>query len=123
MPCIYDQHRAAFAKTSAYVILKDGERVATVAFKFGTAVTAYVHFIGAQMVRATAKGGGYDRQSAAVAAAATKIDLSDREDCHRDDIGQPVTDRSTFMDATDDRDGRTWDRRLQDAGFVVLQAV
>lgn len=31
---IYDQHKAAFANVSAYTIMKGGERVATIAFKF-----------------------------------------------------------------------------------------
>jgi hypothetical protein len=123
MSDIYDQHRAAFANVSAYVVLKDGERVASIAFKFGTTVTAYVHWFGVEMVRGRAGGGGYDRQSAAIADACRKISLSDREDKHRDDLGAPVTDRAEFVDASHDRDGRHWDQRLRDAGFVVFQAV
>ena len=34
MPNIYEQHEAAFGNVSAFVIAKDGKRVATIAFKF-----------------------------------------------------------------------------------------
>lgn len=76
MSDIYDQHRAAFANVSAYVILRGGERVATIAFKFprdgAGRLYAYVHWIGVPMVRGFAAGGGYDKRSAAVADAAQK---------------------------------------------------
>ena len=117
MTCIYDQHRSAFANVSAYVVLKDGDRVATVAFKFGASVTAYVHWIGVEMQKGRAGGGGYDRQSAAVAASVRKIP---------DDVTGRAGDaeaRAAFIDASHDRDGRHWNDRLRDAGFTVLQAV
>lgn len=123
MSDIYAQHSAAFSAVSAYVVLKDGAVVAKIAFKFGASVTAYVHWIGVEMTRGRAGGGGYDRQSAAVADAARKVTLSDREDGHRDDIGQPVTDRATFLDAARKDGGDTWVRSLESAGFVVVQAV
>lgn len=119
MTAIYEQHRAAFANVSAFVVLRDGERVATIAFKFGGAVTAYVHWIGLEMTRATAKGGGYDRQSAACRSSALKITTdgeftSDR----RPDL------RCEFIEALDDGErGAGWERCLRDAGFTVLQAV
>jgi hypothetical protein len=117
MSDIYDQHRAAFANVSAYVVLKDGERVASIAFKFGTAVTAYVHWFGVEMVRGRAGGGGYDRQSAAMADACRKITGLPTMPDHKHG---PCLD---FRDSQHDRDGRTWDHRLRDAGFTVFQAV
>lgn len=117
MSDIYDQHSAAFRNVSAYVILKDGARVATVAFKFGTSVTAFVHWFGVEMTKGRAGGGGYDRQSAAVDAAARKIP---------DDVTGRAGDaeaRQAFVDASHDRDGRHWYQRLEAAGFTVLQAV
>jgi hypothetical protein len=114
---IYDQHKAAFANVAAYVVLKDGERVATVAFKFGNAVTAYVHWIGVQMTKGVAKGGGYDRMSASVAMAADKI--ADRE---RETENQAVA-RIGFIAAARKDGGATWIRSLEDAGFVVVLAV
>jgi len=120
---VYDAHKSAFAAVSAYVVLKDGERVATIAIKYGAAVTAFVHWIGVEMTKGRATGGGYDRQSAAVADAAHKITLADREDAHRDDVGQPVTERAEFVDAACKDGGNTWIRSLEDAGFSVIQAV
>jgi hypothetical protein len=117
MTKIYDQHKAAFANVSAYVIMIGDRRVATVAFKFGNAVTAYVHWIGSEMVRGRAGGGGYDRQSAAVSDAARKI---------KDDITGRAGDaqaRCEFIDAAGKDGGATWVRSLELAGFTVIQAV
>lgn len=48
MTDIYKQHDTAFARVSGYVIAKDGERVATIAFKFPAdgagRLWAYVHW-------------------------------------------------------------------------------
>lgn len=117
MSCVYDQHRAAFANVCAYVVLKDGDRVASIAFKFGASVTAYVQWFGVDMTRGRAGGAGYDRQSAAIGNAARKIpdSINNRE-------GDAIA-RAAFIDACGDRDGRTWDQRLRDAGFTVFQAV
>lgn len=124
---IYDQHDAAFRNVSAFVILKGSERVATIAIKFpkdgAGRLYAYVHWIGSEMVRGMAGGYGYDKRSAAVTDAASKVDMSDREDGHRDDFGQPVTERAEFVGALSASDGRDWTRALEAAGFTVLQAV
>ena len=76
MSSIYEQHAASFANVAAYVILCDGERVATIAFKFprdgAGRLYAYVHWIGAEMVRGSANGYGYDKRSAACAAAVAR---------------------------------------------------
>lgn len=62
MADIYDQHAAAFARVSAYAILKDGDVVARIAFKFPAdgagRLYAYVHWIGTEMARGCASGGG-----------------------------------------------------------------
>lgn len=79
---IYDQHGAAFRDVSAWVVVKDGERVATISTKTtghnnpnGVTVTAFVHVFGGQMVKgSTGPGGGYDMQSAAILDACRKID-------------------------------------------------
>lgn len=122
MTDIYKQHEAAFAAVSAYVILKDGERVATVAFKFprdgAGRLWAYVHWIGLEMVRGHANGYGYDKRTAAVSVAARKMDsalggLSDKG-------GHPL---NLFVGAISADRGPTWDSALRDAGFTVLQAV
>ncbi|PAL23579.1 hypothetical protein [Sphingopyxis sp. GW247-27LB] len=124
MTRIYEQHDAAFAQVSAHVILKDGECVATVAMKFGASgrVTAYLHWIGVEMVRGHADGGGYDKASAAVEAAARKLD-TDIPGRGTKSKAQNQAHISVFRFSLIQDDGRTWDRCLRDAGFNVLQAV
>jgi len=120
---IYDQHKAAFARVEAYIILKDGERVATIAFKFPADDAgrpyAYVHWLGLEMVRGFAAGGGYDKRSAACAAAARKLALT--PEARRDDF--PILTYDSFRKALSLDDALSWDRCLRDAGFTVLQAV
>jgi hypothetical protein len=118
MTTIYDKHAKTFASTSAYVICKDNERIATVAFKFGNAVLAYVHILGSEMQSGLAKGGGYDRQSAAVARAAYFILIS------KDEVS-PETYKNGGALATAMRldDGYDWKRHVENAGFTVWQAV
>mgnify|MGYP000855203912 CR=1 FL=1 len=127
MSKIYEQHTAAFANVSAYVVLKDGELVAKIAFKFpkdgAGRLYAYVHWLGSEMVRGSASGYGYDKRSAAVADAAHKVKLDDREDGHRDDYGNAVTDCAEFIDAVSKDGGKYWNDKLRDAGFTVIQAV
>lgn len=123
---IYDQHDKAFNRVSAFVVAKDGERVATVAIKFPAdgagRLYAYVHWLGLAMVRGAANGYGYDKRSAAVADAADKIgagvdlsSLSQRETA--------VDDRLAFQEALRHSDGTDWTRALEKAGFTVWQAV
>jgi hypothetical protein len=120
MTKIYDQHDAAFKSVSAYVVLKDGKVVAKVAFKFGGAVTAYVHWIGTEMQRGQAGGGGYDRQSAAVAKAADKLLLPNVTSMG---LADPSSAEYAFFHAARKDGGNTWLRSLENAGFVVVQAV
>lgn len=120
---IYEQHDKAFRDVSAFVILKDGERVATVALKFpkdgAGRLWAYVHWIGLPMVRGYAGGFGYDKRSAAVAAAAKKMALP--VPCEEKvATGEGYT---AFVKALEDGDGHNWACRLERAGFTVLQAV
>lgn len=131
MTSIYDQHDKAFSRVSAFVILRDGERVATVALKFPAdgagRLYAYVHWLGNEMVRGYAGGYGYDKRSAAIANAARKYIKQERKAA--DDIGDPSSymkgdnGKAGFWHAIADDDGHYWDRRLIDAGFTVLQAV
>jgi hypothetical protein len=77
MTDIYEQHRKAFENVAAYVIAKDGEQVATVAFKYprdgAGRLYAYVHWLGLPMVRGYANGMVYDKGSAAVCSASRNI--------------------------------------------------
>lgn len=124
MTNIYDAHDKAFAPVSAYVILKDGEKVATIALKFprdgAGRLYAYVHWIGLPMVRGHAGGYGYDKRSAAVANATGKLDPL------KDGTGTGMFDVAAydaFRDALETDGGEYFDRKLENAGFTVLQAV
>lgn len=120
MTAIYDQHAAAFRQVSAFVIAKDGERVATVAIKFpkdgASRLWAYVHWLGARMERGYANGYGYDKRSAAVAAALCKINPATTQE------GKASAALNAFVGAALEMDGRDWTRALEDAGFTVWQA-
>lgn len=115
---IYAQHDAAFRAVSAFVVLKDGERVATIALKHGNAVTAFVHWLGVEMVKGIARGGGYDRASAACSVAAAKAIATIKVDPNVVDFP-----RATFFRILRDDDSRRWNDRLEAAGFRVVQAV
>jgi hypothetical protein len=130
---IYLQHAAAFGNVSAYVIMREGERVATVAFKFpkdgAGRLWAYMHFLGVPMVRHYAGGYGYDKRSAAVTYAAGKI--------KQDPLGEYTAGQEWaekvhiaekermehFIAALSDTGGKDWKDALRDAGYTVLQAV
>lgn len=121
MTGIYDQHKAAFARVSAFVICRNGERVATIALKFPAdgagRLYAYVHWIGVPMVRGFSGGYGYDKRSAAIAEAARRINA----DVKPHDTA--TDDKHRFIGALEKDDGEYWDTRLRLAGFEVLQAV
>lgn len=113
---IYGQHDKAFANVSAFVITKGGDRVATIALKFprdgAGRLYAYVHWLGEEMVRGFATGGGYDKRSAACSAAAFRMPKGDSQGARLD-----------FVAALRRDDGLDWSRQLERAGFTVLQAV
>ena len=131
MADIYDQHQAAFSRVSAYVVLRGSERVATIAFKYPAdgagRLFAYVHWLGVEMVRGYAAGGGYDKHSAASYSAAKKPKIRRRlaADALRVEgiAVEPEGDQAAFWAALSIDDGHNWDSRLRDAGFTVLQAV
>lgn len=119
----YKQHQAAFSNVSAYVILKDGERVATIAFKFpkdgAGRLYVYVHYFGFPMVRGFASGYGYDKKSTAVEDA---IDtLINSESWIEKSVGD--VEGYIFTNSLTHIGGSNWDRALETNGFTVLQAV
>lgn len=131
MTKIYDQHAAAFRNVSAFVILKDGERVATVALKFPAdgagRLYAYVHWIGLEMVRGFAGGYGYDKASAAVSAAvnapAFVKSFNEAVTSHRADDEAFHYNYHAFRAAAAKDGGYAWVTELCEAGFDVIQAV
>lgn len=124
MPDIYDQHKAAFANVWAYVIARNGKKVATIAFKYprdgAGRLYAYVHWLGVPMVRGFAQGYGYDKNSAAVANATKKLAFPD---VNVDGHFEGIEDQTAFIDALNADDGPYWNNRLEAAGFTVWQAV
>lgn len=126
MTDIYEQHAAAFRNVSAYAILKDGEKVATIALKFPAdgagRLYAYVHWLGIEMVRGFAGGYGYDKRSAAVASACQKAIADHAKDAPREATPNDFA-RATFFRELRSDGGEYWDRKLEKAGFTVLQAV
>jgi hypothetical protein len=123
MTKIYDQHDAAFRNVSAYVVLKGDKVVAKVAIKRGASglrTTAFVHWLGVPMVKGVANGGGYDKDSASVAAAARNLP----DDITGSDYqGGTHNARAKFIDAAVLDGGKRWDAAIRDAGFQVWQAV
>jgi hypothetical protein len=123
MTKIYDQFDAAFTNVSAYVVLDaQGALVAKIAFKYprdgAGRLYAYVHWLGLEMVRGYAGGGGYDKHSAACASAARRITnmLALRDDAV---LGRAVD----FREALLKDDGAYWHWHLEKAGFTLHQAV
>lgn len=118
MSKVYDQFDRAFAKVEAYAILHDGKPVARIALKHGAAVTAFVHWIGSEMARGTAGGGGYDRASAACAHAAQRF-------CNaRENIGYARDEGPReFWGALYKDDGARWQSALESAGFTVCNVI
>ena len=125
MTNIYDQHRAAFSNVSAYVVMKNGERVATIAFKYpkngAGRFYSYVHWIGTEMIRGFAGGYGYDKHAAAVADAARK--LYKRPDYEENTRNHAILSLSNFIYALNKNDGYSWEHNLREAGFTLLQAI
>lgn len=125
MQKIYDQHSTAFSNVSAFVILKNGERVATVAFKFpkdgAGRLWCYFHWLGVPMFRAYAGGYGYDKRSAAIESAAREYKPSPK---NKDEVYLWLeTDQGWACNALYCMGGKDWADTLRDAGFTVLQAV
>ena len=127
MSKIYDQHSTAFSNVSAFVILKNGERVATVAFKFpkdgAGRLYCYMHLIGTPMVRGFANGYGYDKASAATIDAATKLHKTPEHHPAYQDCKDYNAAALTIQMALQNAESKGWERALVDAGYLVLQAV
>lgn len=127
MTNIYNLHDKAFFNVSAYVILKDGEKVATVAFKFpkdgAGRLWCYLHVIGLPMVRAYAGGYGYDKKSAAFTSAIDAQCKVKLENWQTGDYLAQYAIANAIEAQCAATDGKDWIDNVRDAGFTVLQAV
>lgn len=123
---IYDQHRAAFANVSAFVVVHKGERVGTIAFKFprdgAGRLYAYVHWLGTEMVRGSAGGYGYDKRGASLYDAGKKLAVpAETNDDWRWVNGAAM---AAFKAALNECSGGIgWETALRNAGFDVWSAV
>lgn len=124
MADIYEQHDKAFANVQAYVLLRDGERVGTVAFKFprdgAGRLYCYLHILGTEMVRGHANGYGYDKRSAAASVAARKLTMNDHLN---PELHKATADLVDQVRAAELDNGTDWSRGLESIGLRVLQAV
>lgn len=75
---IYEKHNAAFPLVGAGVIVSNGEKKGTIAFKFpkdgAGRLTCFLHIHGYAMVQGTASGYGYDKKAAAFESACRFLD-------------------------------------------------
>lgn len=122
-PVIYDQFDAAFRNVTAKAVLYQGEHVANVSLKHGRGATAYVHWIGAHMVRGTATGGGYDKATAAVYRALKVLQNQPRGQYEGSECRSVGKNYLPFVEALDGDTGRNWDRALRDAGFTIITVI
>jgi hypothetical protein len=92
-----------------------------VTLKHGNAVTAYVHWIGLEMQSGRAGGGGYDRATAACAAAARKLPRGlDAA------TGMRVDPEAAYIDfrmALERDGGARWSQALERDGFTVCNVI
>jgi hypothetical protein len=107
MTTVYNQHHAHFRRVAAFVVMREAEFIGTVALKYGRKnLYVYIQFDGDPMLC----GLGAGNTAAAIAEAmqdAAKLALAD---------GLGIE----FWEAFRQRD---WQRRLEEAGFAVFQAV
>jgi len=117
MSDIYEQYDKAFSSVSAYAVMREGEHVANICFKYpkdGAGVLyAYVHWICTTMVRGHARGYGYDKRAAALANASTKIV----------EEGPHFDWQADFVQAISKDLGRSWQFELEQYGFKILNVV
>ena len=123
-PVIYDQFDAAFRHVTAKAIMYNGKHVANVSLKYGSRVYAYVHFIGSEMVRGFAGGGGYDKASAAVFEAIDKLKSSPVGKYEGETLRtDPQRGFEAFTSVENHDSGADWDRCLRDAGFEIINVI
>ena len=119
MTLAYDAFDKATRHFEAYAILLNGKAVGRVVIKYGNAATAFVQVWGAEMVIGRATGYGYDKATAAVEAAATKLrKFSPYEEAGRKAIA--CFDRA-FADKG--AGGARWPSRLEAEGLTICNVI
>ncbi len=108
---VYDQFGEAFPNVNAAVVMVGATMIGKVVIK---GKTAYCHFLGTRMVRATVTGGGYNLATAACAKAAQKAfdqALAEGREMGGNERG--------FWSALIRDEGMHWDGQLLTEGFNV----
>lgn len=113
---IYKKFDRATRSIEAWLICKDGVNLGRVVLKHGDQVTSFVQAWGCDMQSGWARGGGYDRSSAAVQAAALGY-LSDEYKGLRENPSKAADLVNALASLKDD--GRHWDDQLRDLGYDV----
>jgi hypothetical protein len=116
MSNIYDQFDAATRTLSAYAIADGAAIVGRVVIRHGGQCTAFCHIWGAQMSKGIARGGGYDRASAAVEAGFAKHGTSEYDHSCNAIVAR-------VQAALAGPSGRNWYDRLADAGFTIQHVI
>ena len=113
---IYEQRDQAFSRVSAYTVARhdsEGAQVATIAFHHprdgAGRLYAYVSFFGVPTVRGFARGGGYDKQSRALAGAAMRLDSQGAE---REPAVRVNRELAAFIEILARDDGSDWRSRF-----------
>lgn len=106
----------AFYNVKAVAVIRNGEMVAKIIVK---GKSAFVHWIGKPMQKATVRGCGYNIAVAAISAAAEKIETHSKAS----GVGIGVTEQAFLEALKEDQSGHDWDRRLRNAGFIVASVI
>ena len=121
---VYRAYESAVRFISAYAIMeKDGTYLAKAVFKRSRAgyVTCYLQVFGFPMVKAVAKGQGYDKLSAAFDKAVTKAYHEYQyHDCSKPHVRALVSDMVEVVRAMG---GKSWDSAMTDKGFRIIGVV
>lgn len=115
---IYDEIDRRTGTISAYAIMKDGHYVARAIFRNDAACTCYFQVWGAPPQKGIARGGNYDRHSAAAEVAAAKIEKI--ESGHG---GEAIRVQVRELLSDPKRDGYHWDQNLTEGGFEVARVI
>jgi hypothetical protein len=122
---VCEKHDKAFAGVAAYALVKEGEQIGKVAFKYpqGGAgrLTCYLHFHGVQMVTGTASGYGYDKALAAFESAMRNQAKQQPDASSYGDLASTVAPLAqAFKDAGSAQD---WQQVLREQAIQVFKAV
>ena len=130
---VWDQYDTAFKQVTAFAVLFDDgtvdhltapAHVANIVIKYprdgGGRVVAFVHWLGREVVRGSAGGGGYDKTSAALHEAGRKLAAKPKSDSEaRPEVLAALA--SLLVDADS---GQNWERSIGDAeGFSLLRVI